>query len=170
MPFVIASRGLLPYKVLRGKVCAFIAMLLRLWCSSSPTAARSAQDKPRELPAHLEGVAPDQNFASAKAVTLSVTSRRPEEDPSPPHHLERIRNRALETSQKIGLSVVADKSSADFQLEIIVEPHVRLVLYHSQNSPYVFLTLRESSNGRMVYCTLQRSGILQCYRTRSSRF
>ncbi len=115
------------------------------------------QDRPPQIPKQLEAIAPNQNFASAKTVSVAVTSRRPE-NPDTREDLERIRRRVLKRLPKIPLTLVADNASADLWLEVIVEPNVRYGMFHSQNAPYVYVTLREPSRGHLVYCAYQREG------------
>lgn len=115
------------------------------------------QDIPPQIPKRLEAIAPNQNFSSAKTISVTVTSRRPEY-PATPKDLEQIRARVLKRLPKIPLTLVADKASADLWLEVIVEPNVRYGMFHSQNAPYIYITLREPSGGHLVYCAYQREG------------
>jgi hypothetical protein len=115
------------------------------------------QDVPPQIPKQLEAIATNQNFSSAKTISVTVTSRRPEH-PAAPEDLEQIRTRVLKRLPKIPLTLVADKASADLWLEVIVEPNVRYGMFHSQNAPYVYMTLREPSSGHLVYCAYQREG------------
>jgi hypothetical protein len=112
---------------------------------------------PPQIPKQLEAIAPNQNFSSAKTISMAVTSRRPQ-NPGTHEDLERIRRRVLERLPRIPLTLVADKASADLWLEVIVEPNVRYGMFHSQNAPYVYVTLREPSRGRLIYCAYQREG------------
>jgi hypothetical protein len=115
------------------------------------------QDVPPQIPKQLEAIAPNQNFFSAKTISVTVTSRRLEH-PAAPEDLEQIRTRVLKRLPEIPLTLVADKASADLWLEVIVEPHVRYGMFHSQNAPYLYVTLREPSGGHLVYCAYQREG------------
>jgi hypothetical protein len=114
-----------------------------------------SRDVPPQIPKQLEAIAPNQNFSSAKSISVAVTSRRAE-NPDTNADLGRIRRRVLERLPKIPLTVVIDKASADLWLEVIVEPNVRYGMFHSQNSPYVYVTLREPSSGHLVYCVSAR--------------
>jgi hypothetical protein len=78
-----------------------------------------SQDVPPQIPKQLEAIASNQNFSSAKTISVAVTSRRAE-NPDTNADLERIRRRVLERLPKIPLTVVTDKASADLWLEVIV--------------------------------------------------
>jgi hypothetical protein len=110
-----------------------------------------------QIPRQLEAIASNQNFSTARTISVTVTSRRPEH-PAAPEELEHIRTRVLKRLPEIPLTLVADKASADLWLEVIVEPNVRYGMFHSQNAPYVYITLREPSQGHLVYCAYQREG------------
>lgn len=116
-----------------------------------------SQGVPPEIPKHLQALAPDSNFASARTIAVAVTSRRAK-NPDTPQDLEHLRKFVLNTLSKTHFTVVSDKSSAELSLEFIVEPNVRYGMFHYQNSPYVYLTLRETSNERLVYCAYRRAG------------
>jgi hypothetical protein len=139
-------------ELMRFRHTAFAALIL---LSTAPPAL--PQGVPPDLPKHLEAVAPNQNFASAKTITVSVTSRRPE-NPDTPEDLEHLRRRVLKTLPKTPFTLVPDKASAELSLELIVEPNVRYGMFHYQNAPYVYLTLREAPGGRLIYCAYQRAG------------
>ena len=79
-----------------------------------------SQDVPPQIPKQLEAIAPNQNFSSAKSISVAVTSPRAE-NPDTNADLERIRRRVLERLPKIPLTVVTDKASADLWLEVISE-------------------------------------------------
>jgi hypothetical protein len=123
----------------------------------SPAIRGLPQNVPRELPKHLEAVAPNQNFASAKTITVAVTSRRPE-NPDAPDDLEHLRRLVLKSLPKTPFTLVSDKVAAELSLELVVERNVRYGRFHYQNAPYIYLTLRELPAGRLVYCAYQRAG------------
>jgi hypothetical protein len=112
----------------------------------------------------LEAIAPNQNFSTAKTISVTVTRRRPEH-PAAPEDLEHIRTRVLKRLPAIPLTLVADQASADIWLEVIVEPNGRYGMFHSQISPYTFperaLHLRHASRAfqrASAYCAYQREG------------
>ncbi|MCU1322944.1 MAG: hypothetical protein JWM43_2593 [Acidobacteriaceae bacterium] len=133
----------------RHVACVVVALQTFVYAAS--------QDVPPQIPKQWEAIAPNQNFSSAKTITVAVSSRRTE-NADTSADLERIRRRVLERLPKIPLTVVTEKASADLWLEIIVEPNVRYGMFHSQNAPYVYVTLREPSGGHLVYCAYQREG------------
>ncbi len=52
--------------------------------------------------------------------------------------------------------VAADRESADLELSLIVDPHVRYGMYHYQNAPYVYLLVRDRRSGQLGYCAYRR--------------
>jgi hypothetical protein len=118
-------------------------------------AAPALSQIPPEIPKSVVALASGQSFAATKRISLTVSSRRPENQATP-EDLEDFRRRSLKTLPKTPFTLVPDKSTADFDLELIFEPYVRYGMFHYQNAPYLYLTLREAKNGRLVYCSYQR--------------
>lgn len=120
------------------------------------TAPIVPQSRSSEIPSHFRAIAPDQNFSSAKTVTVAVTNRRPE-NPDTPEDLARLRKGVVRVLPEIPFTLASDKTAADFSLELIVEPNVRYGMFHYQNAPYVYLLIRRASSGQLIYCAYQRA-------------
>jgi hypothetical protein len=106
-------------------------------------AAPALSQIPPEIPKSVVALASGQSFAATKRISLTVSSRRPENQATP-EDLEDFRRRSLKTLPKTPFTLVPDKSTADFDLELIFEPYVRYGMFHYQNAP---LSLSHPSRG-----------------------
>ena len=138
---------------MRGLYIKLFAFLLAV--VQGPTWLR-AQGRPPEIPSSMRASSSAMDWATPKTTVLFVESRQPN-DPDTTEDLERIRLRMLKVLRELSFPVTGEREKAQWEVTMLVAPHVRYGMFHYQNAPYVYLLVRERSSGQLTYCAYQRA-------------